>query len=137
MLEVLDQIKIKKITLKTQDDSQSTYATKLTVEMGRIDWNSSADKILNQIRALVPWPSAFTHWQKLRVKVLEALKSVEAHDQKQEPGTILSVDPKGTIAVQTNQGAILIKIVQPESGKAMNAYAFVLGRHLKPGDRFV
>jgi len=134
-LEVLEKISKNKIQLTAQNDSDSTYADKLKVEMGRIQWNSSADQILRQIRGLIPWPGAFTYWQQLRIKILEASKSRESFEVR-EPGAILSLDSGGHILVQTEEGAISLKTVQPESGKAMTAHAFAVGRHLKVGDLF-
>jgi len=45
---------------KTQDHSQATYAPRLKKEDGRIDWKKSDPEIERFIRAMYPWPSAWT-----------------------------------------------------------------------------
>ncbi|MBI2098436.1 MAG: methionyl-tRNA formyltransferase [Candidatus Wildermuthbacteria bacterium] len=55
-----------------QDHSKATYTKKLTREDGRIDWNRPAEYIERQVRALTPWPGAFTIWKGKRIKILNA-----------------------------------------------------------------
>ena len=55
-----------------QDHSKATYTKKLTREDGRIDWNRPAEYRERQIRALTPWPGAFTIWKGKRIKILKA-----------------------------------------------------------------
>jgi methionyl-tRNA formyltransferase len=43
-----------------QDPARVTYARKLTKEDGRIDWTKPAVEIERLVRALNPWPGAFT-----------------------------------------------------------------------------
>ena len=43
-----------------QPGEGATYASKLTRENGRIDWNKPAIEIERQIRALPPWPGCFS-----------------------------------------------------------------------------
>src|SRR6266513_4469259 len=43
-----------------QDNALATYAPKLTRDDGKIDWSESAEIIERKIRALNPWPGAFT-----------------------------------------------------------------------------
>jgi methionyl-tRNA formyltransferase len=44
-----------------QDKSQVTKAPKLTKEHGLIDWSRPAAGVCNQIRAMQPWPTAYTY----------------------------------------------------------------------------
>lgn len=41
-----------------QDESQATYAPMLSRELSPIDWTRSSTQIIDQIRALIPWPCA-------------------------------------------------------------------------------
>ena len=61
-----------KITPREQDHSKATYTKKLTKEDGRIDWKKPAEYIERQVRALHPWPGAFTFWKGKRIKILKA-----------------------------------------------------------------
>ncbi len=47
-----------------QDKTKATKAPKLTKEHGLIDWTRSASEICNQIRAMQPWPTAYTFLQR-------------------------------------------------------------------------
>ncbi len=135
-LKVLGEIAKNKIKLTPQDESNSSYAEKLRPEEGRIDWSQSADQINRQVQALVPWPCAYAFFNKIRIKVLEAGVGQKISEDLQ-PGSIVKIDPKGTLAIQTGSGILNLKTIHPESGKAMNAYQFALGRHLKAGDLFL
>jgi len=46
--------------LKEQDHSQKTYFPKFTKESAKIDWTWDGDKINRFVRALLPWPIAWT-----------------------------------------------------------------------------
>ena len=70
--ETLAAIETGALTPVSQDDSQSTYAAMLDKETARIDWNRAAGQIVNQIRALNPFPLAWTRYQGKQVKILRA-----------------------------------------------------------------
>ncbi len=134
-LRVLDQIKQNKVELHPQNEKEATYAFKFTKEMGKINWNESAGRIHNQIRAFVPWPSAYTFWKKARIKILKSEKS-EISGKNQPPATILEIHKDGFMRVQAKSSSVRIHCVQPESGKSMSAHAFAIGRKIKVGDQF-
>ncbi len=56
----------------TQDESAVTSTSKLTKEMAEIDWTKPLVEIDRQIRALQPWPGAFTWLEGKRLKFLES-----------------------------------------------------------------
>jgi len=61
-------------SLSPQDHSQKSYFPKLTKESAKIDWSWNPDKIERFIRALNPWPIAWTYvenqqHQKLKMKI--------------------------------------------------------------------
>ena len=43
-----------------QDPAKVTKAPKLKKEDGLIDWSKSAEQVCRQIRAMQPWPTAYT-----------------------------------------------------------------------------
>jgi len=51
-----------KIQPRPQPAEGVSHAPKIKKEDGRIDWKSSAQNILNRLRAFTPWPGAFTSW---------------------------------------------------------------------------
>ena len=61
-----------KIKAVPQDESKATYTKILKKEDGKIDWNKEARYIERQVRALYPWPGAFTFWKGKQIKILKA-----------------------------------------------------------------
>lgn len=60
------------ITPKEQDESQATYTKILKKEDGQIDWQKPVRYIERQIRALNPWPGAYTVIEGKIIKILKA-----------------------------------------------------------------
>lgn len=58
LLEVLNKIAAEKAIAAPQQLEGATYANKITKEDCRIDWNKSAEEIVNHIRGLAPHPGA-------------------------------------------------------------------------------
>lgn len=72
LLEALDGYLDGTLTPEPQDNAKATYCELIKKEDGEIDWSCSPAEIDRQIRALTPWPGAFTIKDGLRVKILEA-----------------------------------------------------------------
>ncbi len=58
-------------SLTTQDHSQKSYYPKLTKDTAKIDWNWNPDKIEAFVRALNPWPIAWTYVENLNHKLFK------------------------------------------------------------------
>jgi methionyl-tRNA formyltransferase len=118
------------VTPVKQDSSLATYTKKIKKDDGRIDWTRSAEEISRRIRAMTPWPSAYTTFAKGRLIILRA--AVEpAIDQTGIPGEIVSLEP---LCVAAGDGLLSLEEVKVEGKKAMPARAFQAGYRLKPGD---
>lgn len=69
-----------KIELREQDHSKATFTKILTKDDGKIDWKKEPSEIERFIRALSPWPGAWTEvkimangqWLMKRLKILKA-----------------------------------------------------------------
>ncbi|HYM25861.1 MAG TPA: hypothetical protein VEU08_21735, partial [Vicinamibacterales bacterium] len=125
-----------------QDDSEATYAARLTKEDGVIDWTSPAPAIHNRIRGLHPWPHAFTFHDGKRLILLrsmieahEASLSAEARSAKEErPGVI--VEAAGDrLVVGTGSGRLRLTDLQAEGRRPMSVRDFLAGHRLAIGDR--
>lgn len=125
LLTAVEDIAAGNITPEKQDDSQATYAHKLTKQEANIDWQQSASVIERQIRGYQPWPVAYTSFADNVVKVWQAEVVNEAHNKA--PGTILSADKNGII-IATGDGSLNITQLQPPGKKAMSAADFINGR---------
>lgn len=116
-----------------QDASEATHTSKITKEMGSIDWTKSAKEIECLIRGLNPWPSAYTRLGDKTMKIWQA--KVEAGAANAEPGCIVKVD-KNQILVQTGEGLLSLLEIQLEGKKRMPVEAFLNGYAIEEGTYF-
>jgi len=133
LVEALVLIADGKVPRRPQDESQTTYAGKLTKESGRIDWTQSATALVNFIRAMDPWPSAYT-WHRgklLKICKGQALEGASAS----QPGVVTEARRGEGFVVATGQGSLLVTEVQPEGRRRMTADEYVRGTHLQVGER--
>lgn len=115
---------------KKQDESLATYTKMIKKNDGSIDWTRSAADIQRRIRAMTPWPSAYTPFAKGRLIIL--LARVEPPTERStKAGEIVSLDP---LCVATGEGLLSLHAVKVEGRKAMSAQAFQAGYRLKLGD---
>ncbi|MCM1106690.1 MAG: methionyl-tRNA formyltransferase [Blautia sp.] len=113
-----------------QDHEKSTHTSMITKELGDLDWSRPAAALERLVRGLDPWPSAYTY---LGSKTFKIWKSgVLLEDSKATPGTVVRADKTG-IYVQTGEGQLVLKEVQLEGKKRMDAAAFVNGSHITEG----
>ncbi len=116
-----------------QDEERSSYAGMIKKEMGRLDFSGRAEDLERLIRALDPWPSAYTE---LNGKVLKIWKA-ETADIKDpskgaKPGTVLEVG-KDDFTISCGIGALIIKEVQLSGKKRMSSADFLRGVKIVPG----
>jgi len=122
--------------LTLQDDARATYAPMLRKAEGRVRWGLSAREIRDRIRALDPWPGAFTHWQGRRLGLWAAdLGPEDAGAGDGPPGRVVEASPRG-IAVRTGRGQLMLRSLQLEGKKRMDAADFLRGHPMAPGERF-
>lgn len=134
-----------------QDDNLVSQTSKITKEMGLIDWHQPAYKIVNLIRGLNPAPGCYSFLQGKRLKIWSAqmidIKSVnnkivtvvinnhEVTVELAPAGTIVHT-AKGLVVSTGEQGFILLTEVQPENKKRISAQDFVNGHQIKGGIAF-
>ncbi|MCA9964090.1 MAG: methionyl-tRNA formyltransferase [Anaerolineales bacterium] len=104
-----------------QDGALSTYAPMIVKENGRLDWHDSSQQLDRQLRAMNPWPGAFTSWQGELFKVVAAVPVI-GEEETAVPGQVLA----GGI-VQTGSGQIALQQVQPAGKRVMNIDDFLRG----------
>lgn len=124
-----------------QDKAQVTKAPKLTKEHGLVDWSLTAEEICRHVRAMQPWPTAYTFWhhagqEPLRLIVYRAAARPRADAEKSlRPGDL--VVPGGTdrLAVAAGEGIVEVIELQPAGKRRMRAEELLRGRRPQPGDR--
>ena len=134
LLDVIDDLAAGRAVEEPQNDSLSTYASKITKEEGLIDWTLAAADIHNRVRGLYPWPHAFSYLNGERLIVMRS--HVAPEPTSADPGTIVDVS-SGAISVATGLGGRLaIDEVQPEGRRAMKVRDYLAGHPIQPGTRF-
>lgn len=140
-LQVIEQIQKGAVQGRKQDPSQVTKAPKLKKEHGLIDWSQSAAQVCNQIRAMQPWPTAYTFWHRagqppLRLLVLKARCHPHSADEAGQAGAIRAAgEPKRLCVAAGAEGMVEILELQPAGKRRMAAEEFLRGRKPQAGDR--
>jgi methionyl-tRNA formyltransferase len=149
-------------TYTPQDKSHASHTSKITKEMGDIDWSFTAVEIERRIRGCSPWPGTYTHIGDKTLKIWRArvadddtagaiLQSMTAepggtakHMAREDVtgaheipcGTVVS-SQKGVIAVACGEGVLLLDELQLQGKKRMDASSFLNGYKIEPGTRLI
>lgn len=116
-----------------QDHALATYAPPISQEDQMLRWSESAVRCHNRVRALAPRPAAYSCFRCRRLKVLET--RVRAGKPDASPGTVVCVD-RDTVVVQTGDGLLQLRQVQPENSRAMTAGEWARGARVRLGEGF-
>lgn len=127
-----------------QDPAQVTKAPKIKKEFGLIDWTKPADYIHRFVRAMQPWPTAYTFLHRpgkepMRVIVTRAVvRGRRDPDHPQLPPLSGRVwGHKTMLLVDTATGDVVqIMELQPAGKKPLPAEEFLRGHPLTEGMRF-
>ena len=111
LLKTIDQLEDGSAVRIPQCEEESTYAPKLEKTMGNIDWTMDADRIERLVRGLNSWPGTFT------------------------PGTVI-VSEKDQLIVKAGNGALSLRMLQPEGKKNMTVDAYLRGYPIAQGELF-
>ena len=131
LIEAIKKIENNDYSLNPQDEKLATLTSKLKKEDGRISWENSAQNIRNLIRATLGWPSVYTFYQGMMIKILAA--DIADQETSNPPGVIVDTDKTG-IYVATGKGVLKIKRLKPQGKSEMDAWSFVCGHQLKKNE---
>lgn len=127
------------ITPQAQDAARATVSRTFTKADGAIDWSRPAVVIERQVRALNPWPRAYTSERGKRLIVLDA-RAIDSTPNLPTPvsdvpqGTVIGIDSAGPL-VTTGEGLLALKEVQPEGRRALTGGDFARGHAALIGSR--
>jgi methionyl-tRNA formyltransferase len=140
--EAVDALEAGSVEGEPQDSAVASRAPKVKKSDGLIRWARGARDVANQVRAMQPWPIAYTHWRHgssppLRLQILKATPEADATPETPgaSPGTVVEVG-RDRLAVQTGEGRLVIRELQPAGKRPMTVDAFLRGRRVEVGDRF-
>lgn len=133
IISTLEALENKTAARTVQDDSASCYAHMLKKEMGNIDFTKAAVEIERLIRGLIPWPCAYTTIDGKSVKIYKAeVKKLDEKEQTAKPGEIIEVTKK-TFTIACGVDALIIRSLQPEGKKQMDAASYLNGNKITVG----
>jgi len=133
LLYLLERAKKGKLRSTRQNSQEASVAPRMKKEDGKIDWAKNPEEIDAHIRAMQPWPGAYT-WipdgqdQKM-LKIFSVILSRRANGK---PGEVVEVNPHG-ILVAAKKGGVLLREVQLEGRKRMTAVEYARGSGLTNG----
>lgn len=117
--------------LAVPQEGEPTFAAKLTLADGLLDWSQPLDAVFARFRGVTPEPGAHTTVAGQPVKVLEAAPAPEA--ESLAPGRLRGT--KTALHIGTGTTPLAVKRVQPAGKGAMNAVDWWRG--LRGGDELV
>jgi len=117
-----------------QDPALATRAPALEKHHGALPWQRPAAYLARFVRAMNPWPGAFTFWLRpaappLRLVVHEA-EATEG--QAALPGRVAAAHGD-FLAVETGGGLLRLVTLQAAGSRAMAAGDFLRGHRIAPG----
>jgi methionyl-tRNA formyltransferase len=154
LVETLLKLKRQEVEPISQDNSEATYAPMITKDDYRLDWSKNAIQLHNQIRSF--YPECVTTFRDRPLKITatvplgstygyELPSEMEAIQKKLPDLSVISGNPgevvgiaKGVGAiVQTGDGFLLLREVQPSGKRPQSGWDFINGTRLVVGESFV
>lgn len=118
-----------KIQPQEQNHDQATFCKLIKKEDGKIDWNKSAEEIERQVRAYQEWPESYTDFNGKNLKIIEAnpvKSSTTINEASKKTGEVFLADTN-ELAVQTNNGILILKTIQLEGKNPVSVRDFLNG----------
>jgi methionyl-tRNA formyltransferase len=140
VLRVVDELAAGTAKPIEQNPAAASKAPRLTKEHGVIDWSRPATEIKNLVRAVQPWPRAYTFWHRsdgppIRLNIDRVhLAAGELASASGHPGQVLEASNR--LLISTGDGVLEILTVQPAGKRAMSAADFLRGNRVSKGDKF-
>ena len=139
LLKTIDQLEDGSAVRIPQCEEESTYAPKLEKTMGNIDWTMDADRIERLVRGLNSWPGTFTKIHGKTVKIWDCdvvrQETLTENQAAAKPGTVI-VSEKDQLIVKAGNGALSLRMLQPEGKKNMTVDAYLRGYPITQGELF-
>jgi methionyl-tRNA formyltransferase len=142
-VQTVDRLAAGQVVGEPQDKSRATKAPKLTKEMGLIDWSRPAHEVISQIRAMQPWPTAYTYLHRegqppVRVIIAKAMLVDIFPIPDWDPPGLVSRDAEATklFAICGERTALDIVELQPAGKRRMSAADFQRGNPVPLRSRF-
>ena len=125
-----------------QDPAQVSRAPRLKKTDGIICWQRTAEQIKNQVRAMQPWPRAYTWWLRPEGEPLRLIlhrvavaPPPQAAAASPQPGEVIAAAADTLLVVTGGPEPLRIIQLQPAGKRAMETAEFLRGYPLRAGQR--
>ncbi len=116
---------------REQDHQAATFCGKISKEDGRIGWNETAEELDRMVRAFTPWPGVRCAWGASTLHITAASVVAEDGDEStgsaSPPGTVVGVDNRRGILIQTVDGLLAVRRLKQEARKELDFLSFLNG----------
>ncbi|MBD2188105.1 methionyl-tRNA formyltransferase [Pseudanabaena mucicola] len=125
---------LESITPEPQNDAESCYSPMIGRDDWQINWQQTAIAIHNRIRAF--YPNCYTDFrgQRLKVTQTEVISESDNIKDAENIGKVIEIRKGKGFVVQTAEGLLLIKEVQPAGKKLQSGWDFVNGARIAIGE---
>lgn len=131
LIETVEALKNGTAKRIPQGETTTHYASMITRDMTKIDWNKPAREIFNLIRGLTPFPKAACVYDGKGLKILKT--SVCDYSSDARPGEVVGVNDDSFDVCCLDGTVLKILEIQPETKKAMTVKDFLKGNKLEKG----
>jgi methionyl-tRNA formyltransferase len=131
LLETIEGLADNRLMEEPQDHSMATYAPKIDRRMSLVKWSRPARAVSAHIRALDPWPGAFTMLRGKEIKLFSS--RVTDEDQSDVVPGRVSGHLHGALQVETSRGVVEIRELQVPGKKRLIASDFLRGFPINKG----
>ena len=132
LVETLDKAEAGQLHPVKQDDSQSSYVRMIDKSFGLMDFTQPVEVLERKVRALNPWPSAFTHMDEKLLKIWDATVIKDSSVKAGDYGKV-KTDGKTCFMVACDGGYLSVNELQLEGKKRMKVEDFLRGYSIKEG----
>ena len=132
LVETLDKAEAGQLHPVKQDDSQSSYVRMIDKSFGLMDFTQPVEILERKVRALNPWPSAFTHMDEKLLKIWDATVIKDSSVKAGDYGKV-KTDGKTCFMVACDGGYLSVNELQLEGKKRMKVEDFLRGYSIKEG----
>ena len=152
LVATLHQLEAGTIQPMPQDNDRATYAPLIKKEDYELDWSRSAIALHNQVRGFAPNGTTLFRGEPLKVLATAPLGSAYWQDLPTEigavaepwatlaesaaqPGEVVFLAKNVGLVVQTGDGLLLLREVQPSGKRSQSGWDFVNGSRLQIGEK--
>lgn len=133
VLKALDILESGKFEYSKQNHDKSSHCTMLKAEMGDIDFNNSAQKIVGLIKGLAMWPNVHITIDDVYLKLYNARVQPLGDFANCQNGEVVIANAKQGLFIKCADGLVEITELLPQNSKKMSAKSYLNGKKINIG----